>query len=823
MPSTPSRSSRSSRRWPARCVAALCLVCGLVPAARASFPQLTLILPRGVQCGGEREFTFQGARLCDAEEILFHGDDGIVMKSLTPVDANSFKAVLHVPEACRFGEQFVHVRTKSGISEFRSFWVGGLPVVDEAEPNGSIEQPQSVPFGVTVHGVADNEDIDCFAVDLKKGQRLSVEVEGTRLGSHRFDPHVSVVDAKRFQLAAADDSPATLQDAIVSILVPEDSRYVVQVREASYAGDGNSRYRLHIGGFPRPTAVYPAGGKAGEKLKVTFLGDASGPFDREIELPAGPVGGMFSLFAADAGGTCPGRIPVRISAFGNAVEQEPNADAATATPVDPTAAFNGVISQPGDIDHFRFTAKKGQAFQVECYARRLRSGLDPVVNIVRPDGRGVAGNDDAGGPDSAFRFDVPEDGEYLLRVQDHLGRGQPDFTYRVELQPPAPAIAISIPRIDRSSQTRQTVFVPRGNRYAVLMNATRTNFDGDLLLDGGQLPAGITMTAPRIKAGTTQVPVVFEAAADAPLAGRLVTFEARHVTEQDPEGRTGLKGRFENAADLVLGDNNQVFYGGRVDKLAVAVIEAVPFHVELVQPKVPLVRSGVLDLKIVVKRDAGFTQPVTVELPFRPGGVGAAPSITIPSDQTEGIYQINADGKAATGTWPLHVIAAADVGGTAWVASAPVALEVAEPFTTATLARASCDQGQPAQVACTLAQLRPFEGEAVARLHGLPPETSAAELKFTKDTTSLVFQVVTTAKSPAGNHKSMFVELATPCAGEMVRMSGGGAELQIAVPVAAPVPAAPAVDAQPAPPASAAPLSRLEKLRQQSQPGTAAK
>jgi hypothetical protein len=90
-----------------------------------------------------------------------------------------------------------------------------------------------------------------------------------------------------------------------------------------------------------------------------------------------------------------------------------------------------------------------------------------------------------------------------------------------------------------------------------------------------------------------QVPVVFEAAANAAIGGRLVAFEARQVSEQDPEGKAGVRGRFENTADFVLGDpNNAVHYSARVAKLAVAVVEAVPFSVELVPPRAPLLRSG---------------------------------------------------------------------------------------------------------------------------------------------------------------------------------------------------------------------------------------
>ena len=150
-------------------------------------------------------------------------------------------------------------------------------------------------------------------------------------------------------------------------------------------------------------------------------------------------------------------------------------------------------------------------------------------------------------------------------------------------------------------------------------------------------------------------------------------------------------------------------------------------------------------------------------------------------------------------------------------------LEVASAFTNATLARAACEQGEKTQIVCTLEQARPFEGEATARLLGLPPEATAAELTFTKDSAELVFEVTTTDKSPAGNHKSVFVELVTPVEDETAKMSGGSTELQIAAPApeAPAAAAAPVAAAEPEKPAEK-PLSRLEKLRQQARAAAAA-
>lgn len=794
----------------------------------AAAPQLSLILPRGVQRGGERELVFQGARLKDAEELLFHGSGAtppaaFTVKSITPVDDNSFKAVIDVPADCRLGEHLVQVRCRSGLSDFRSFVVGVLPRADEKEPNGSLEEAQPIEAGVTVQGVVTSEDIDLFAVKATKGQRISVDVEALRLGSYLFDPAIAILDARRFELAAVDDAPIARQDGVLSILAPEDGTYYVQIRETSYGGDGNCRYLLHVGGFPRPTAVYPAGGKAGETVAVTFLGDAAGPIRQDVAVPA--VGDTLSLFPADAGGICPTPLPLRISTFGNTLEQEPNNDVAAANTAAPDTAFNGVIETPGDVDCFRFKGAKGQTVALECYARRIRSGLDPLMTLSHADGRAIASNDDSRGPDSFIQQQLPDDGDYVVRVTDHLGRGQSDFVYRVEIDSVRPSLAISIPRIDRYSQTRQSVAVPRGNRFAVLVNAARANFGGELALEAGSLPAGITMHARTMPAGATQMPVVFEATADAPIAGRLVSLEAR-PTAEEPK----VRGRFGNVADFVLGQpNNSVYYASAIDSLAMAVVEPAPFHLEIVQPKAPLVRNGSMGLKVVVKRSEGFTGAVTVEFPYRPGGIGAPPNIQIAADATEGVYPIDADGNAALGTWPIYCIGQADAGGPVWAASQLATMDVVEPFVAATLARASCEQGQPAQIVCTLEQKTAFEGEAIARLNGLPPETAVPELRFTKDSTQLVFEVATTDKSPVGNHKTPFVETIVTVAGEPVRGRGGQTELQIAAPskpAPAPAPAPATAAAAPAPAAAPAaapakPLSRLEKLRQQAKAGGA--
>jgi hypothetical protein len=357
--------------------------------------------------------------------------------------------------------------------------------------------------------------------------------------------------------------------------------------------------------------------------------------------------------------------------------------------------------------------------------------------------------------------------------------------------------------------------VPRGNRYGTLILGNRADFGGPLELKSDGLPAGVTMNARPMHPSMNLMPVVFEAAEDAPVDGDLVEFRGKLADPNQPTAQIG--GGFENNADFVLGEPNAAVYiSGIANKLPIAVAEKVPFRLEIVQPKVPLVRSGTMNIKVVVHRDEGFDGAIYVQFPFTPPGVGAAGAISIEKGQTEGLYAVNANGDAMLGKWPVMAIGAAEINGQAWVSSQLAELEVADPYVTFALNRAACDKGQPTQIHCKLTHNTPFEGNAQAQLVGLPPGATADPVEFTKDTAELAFQVKTTADTPAGNHKTPFCQVTITQNGEPIVGTVGSTELQVnEPPVAAAAP--PAAESAPAAQAAAPakPLSRLEQLRQQ--------
>ena len=266
------------------CLSIAILLLLLAPAAWAVQPTFTAIDPPGVQRGAETELTLRGARLDDAQELMLY-EPGVEVAGFEVVDASTVKVKLNVAAECRLGFHGARIRTETGITDLRLFAVGALPQVAETEPNNDFAAPQAVALDTTIYGVVQTEDVDHCVGGAKKGERSTAELEGLRLGNTCFDPYLAILNDKRFELSRSDDAALLRQDCLCSIIAPEDGKYIVQVRESAYGGDGNSKYRLHIGRFPRPTAVLPAGGKPGETLEVTWIGDAGGERKQQVTIP----------------------------------------------------------------------------------------------------------------------------------------------------------------------------------------------------------------------------------------------------------------------------------------------------------------------------------------------------------------------------------------------------------------------------------------------------------------------------------------------------------------------------------------------------------
>ena len=778
---------------------------------RAGSPSLGVILPRGAQRGTEMVANFHGARLENPRGVLFYRT-GITLGAIESVNANHVKCTFTIAADAPLGVHPMRLVTASGVSELRLFSVGNCPEIVEIEPNSDRGQPQKIATPITVNGTITSEDVDYFAFDVAAGQRINIEIEAIRLGDTLFDPHLAVLDKAGAVLASADDTPLTKQDAVISHTFETAGEYVIEVREASYRGNGKSRYRLHVGDFPRPQGVLPPGGAPGEEIEVRWIGDAK-LSTQKLTLPAAPLTGEFGLTAVSETGVSPTPVPFRLNGLAQTLEVEPNNAAEQATPCAVPGAASGVLSENGDVDWFRFSAKKGQALDFRVYGRALRSPIDSVMGLHKFKGAGLASNDDSGGPDSAFRFSIPEDGEYAFYVHDLLRRGGELYTYRVEVTPVAPSLTLS------AAVNQQHVAVPKGNRNAILITARRGDFGGPLRIEMKDLPPGLAQHGFDMHASVGVRPIVLEATADAEMSARLIVVHGRHADESK-----NISGGFTQTIRLSA-YRNSTMCSATIYKLPVAVSQAVPFKVRIVQPAAPLTRRGQMDVRIVAERGEGFTQPIGLRVLWNPPGVGSG-TATIPGDKTEAAVRINANGGAALGDWPLVVVATADVGGAVQVSSQLATLTIIEAYVDFALEQTRVTQGLESEMVVKLtrndlakiappsaappasqpASAPPPKVTARVELRGLPGGVSVPLGEIDKETPEVRFALKAAPDARVGRHGGVFVHTEVMVNGEPVRFNSANGLLIVDKPL-------PPKKNAPPKPAQAKPTKKEEKKK----------
>ncbi len=438
---------------------------------------------------------------------------------------------------------------------------------------------------------------------------------------------------------------------------------------------------------------------------------------------------------------------------------------ATATTLRPPLALNGVIEKKGQEDWFKFPAAKGVALEVNVFARRLRTSLDSTIEVFDSAGGSVASNDDSSGTDSYLKFTPSESTNYFVRIRDSMGAGGKDFGYRIEITPMEGRVAVNIPEVARNdTQSRQFIAVPRGNRFATLIAAKRANFGGELAFGTTDLPQGLTMQADTLAKNVDSEPLVFEAADDAPIGGRLLDLVA---TGTNAEGK--VTGHFAQEVELVPGPNNTTYYGTKVEGICVAVTKEAPFKVTITQPEVPLVQGGSMRLEITAERKAGFDEPIKLEMVWNPPGVSSQSEVTIPKGETNAFYPLNAAVGAETRTWRIAVLGrTAEDEGKIYVSSQLAKLDVAAPFLTGKIETAVATPGKPATLTVKLEQEKAFEGAAAIRLCGLPDKITAPDKQITKDDKEVVFELTVDAKCSTGPCKNLFCAVDVPDHGKVI-------------------------------------------------------
>jgi hypothetical protein len=679
-----------------------------LPGPSMPQPSLHSLFPMGVGVGGTVDVTIRGTDLEGVTSLWF---DHPGLRALH-LKGQTFRVICATGTPPGYHD--VRAVGTYGLSNPRTIVVGDRPESNETEPNNTPEAARPLALNSVVNGELSPADVDCFAVEAKKGQRLLFDLEAERIDS-RLDATLRLLDPEGRELAESRDVFGT--DPFLDVTIPADGRYVVKVHDLTYRGSADHTYRLTLTDGPHIDAVVPAVARAGETSTFTLLGRNLGgepapgltvegrPLERKtvtITAPAAaepdpdcPTRGHILSSAAVRRGfeytltTPSGRSnPVFLATTTDpvVVEREPNDDAGHAQEVAVPSDVSGAFGAPGDQDVYRFRAARGAVFRIEVSAERIGSMADPVFVIQQVHDKGeptelATGDDQAATPDpvrfytgtvdAEVRWTAPADGLYQVVVSDLYSsqRGDVRLAYRLSIRPERPDFLLFLVP-DSPDQPDALTLHAGGRAMAYAVAARLDGFSAPIQVEAVDLPPGVRCRPVVIPVGESTAPVVFEA--DESSAGALgeVRLIGRSRFGDRKDGLTYVPGATRLGPDVT----RTAVGGGMIwppsgppaavgktsipparltRKIPLKVIEPAPLTLNAALGSRSVTPGGLLTVDLTVARRAGFDEAVTVTPVKPPPGIQNPPPLAIPKTATTGVYALTVPANLAPGVYSL--------------------------------------------------------------------------------------------------------------------------------------------------------------------------
>jgi len=664
-------------------VSAFAAALWVAAAALAQYqaPQLNSIFPCGGRQGTTVECTIGGGELNGASGLYFSHPD---LKA-EPAGPNKFKVT--IPESAPLGRYDVRVVCPLGLSSCRSFVVGDRAEFVEKEPNNVPENAERMEMPAVVNGqVSGSVDVDCFVFSAKKGQRVLVNCWAWRIDS-RLDGTLMVFDPQGKEIGYGGDFYG--KDPFVDFTAAEDGDYTVKIWDFIFSSGTELVYRLEIGSQPHLDAVVPSAVVPGQSNTITLFGrnlPGGQPAPADMNVQGKPLEFITQVFSVDAdsfkaaslhGGEAlrPPQVlldgteyrlttsagssnPLLIGFAAEPVvmEQEPNNDATASQRVTIPCEVSGTFSPVGDLDYYTFAVKKGDRITVDLYGERQSGLTDPVLNSFDATGKRITSGDDFGRNigqlrfttttrDPRWDFTASADGEYTVQVRDlyHQQRGDPRLTYRLsvrQLKPDFRLVAAPTAEVQPDCTT-----VRRGGRYWIDVLAWRNDgFEDPIIVTAENLPPGVSSEPVTIGPGRTSAPLVFTAAADAPIGHAEI-----RIVGKAKIGETEVV-RHARSGGLVWSTVNTPGIARIFDSILLAVREPAPFSITAKAVSAEVAAGGKLPIHVQLTRAAdwnedvqlsGFDLPQQAVFPLttiKKGATEATAELSLPANIRPGQY-----------------------------------------------------------------------------------------------------------------------------------------------------------------------------------------
>ena len=197
-------------------------------------------------------------------------------------------------------------------------------------------------------------------------------------------------------------------------------------------------------------SIVPPAVTRGKATRVTFNGTGIDQLDRDIKvnIPGGVIGvqigrpdpfyveltvpattppGSYKFqLKTTAGATA--EVPVIVDAYDAVPEKDAGESPATGQKITLPTTIAGSLDRTGDVDFYRFEAKKGQQLGVQIVTATIGSKVEPALQLIDLSGR-VLSESNAG----HLGWTFADGGTFAIGVRDRDLRGGANMHYRLHL------------------------------------------------------------------------------------------------------------------------------------------------------------------------------------------------------------------------------------------------------------------------------------------------------------------------------------------------------------------------------------------------------
>lgn len=448
-------------------------------SVQAAPPNNTGLMPAGGQRGTTVEVTAMGSFDTWPIQVWTSSPHLVAV----PGKEKGKLTIKIAPEALP-GTYWIRCHDTTGAGQLRPFIVGVLPEVNEVEPNDDARKAQLITQPAVVNGKLNkNGDVDCFAVDLKKGQTLVASVQSHQVLRSAADMVMQLVTPAGVVIAQNHDYHGL--DPQMNYTAPKDQQVVVRL--FAFPANPDSSIRFSGGDLYFYRLALTTAGFADHALPLAVNPDKPEPIrligwnltPKTMMGTLIPDGDLSTVFHPQVASVVPVRRE-RWPTYDATLPGRSNVPAFTAP-----LCLTGQLTREQPVSETKITLTKGKKLLVQVLSSSLDLDLDPVLTIKDAQGKQVLATDSKGlNSDLLTAFTPAQDGLYSVQVNDLLRRHGDRMTFLLRMVPEEPGYTLSLDADRYTITSGKPLDIP-------VKVALEAGFKDEVLVSIEGLPAGV--------------------------------------------------------------------------------------------------------------------------------------------------------------------------------------------------------------------------------------------------------------------------------------------------------------------------------------------